>query len=161
MSNSISLKILFVIALVVFGLMSCSGPSSIVVKVKPERTEIAGALAEYLQVVDTAYELSEFWGAELTIKLKGIKKVEVPKNKVIQITILLLDENGQRVQGTGELKMLSVSEDKILSLLKKGEGVEEIYFESASGDYIAEKHSALVKKISVSSRLVEKEKVIG
>jgi hypothetical protein len=161
MKNSNRSKTFLIAALTLFVVVSCSGPSKIVVKIKPDKVEISGVLGDYLQGVDSAYQLSEFWGAELTIKLKGLKKGDVPKNKIIQIVIILLDENGKRVPGTGELKMQSISEDKVLSLLANGSGVAEIDFESASGDYVAEKHAALVKKFSVLGRFVWKEKVMG
>ena len=140
---------------------SCGGGSgkSEIAKVKPEKVEISGDLADYLQIVDNEYEITDDWGGNLSIKVKAIKALtkDEMKDNDFDLSASLLGDNGMPVSGTGEFKMEYASRDKLMSLLKKGSGEEVIQLKSGLGDYKAEEHADKAKKFSVSSTMKEKE----
>lgn len=140
---------------------SCGGGSkkSEIAKVKPEKIEISGDLADYLQIVDNEYEITDDWGGNLSIKVKAIKALteDEMKDKDFDISASLLGDNGMPVSGTGEFEMEYTSKDKLMSLLKKGSGEEVIQLKAGLGDYKAEEHAEKSKKFSVSSTIKEKE----
>lgn len=140
---------------------SCGGGSKKgeIAKVKPEKVEISGDLADYLQIVDNEYEITDDWGGNLSIKVKAIKALteEEMKDKDFDISASLLGDNGMPVSGTGEFKMEYTSTDKLISLLKKGSGEEVIQLKAGLGDYKADEHAEKSKKFSVSSTMKTKE----
>jgi hypothetical protein len=140
---------------------SCGGGSKKgeIAKVKPDKVEISGDLADYLQVVDNEYEITNDYVGKLSIKVKAIKALTEGelKDKEFDISASLLGDNGMPVSGTGEFKMEYTSTDKLISLLKKGSGEEVIQFEAGLGDYNAEEHAEKSKKFTVSSTMKTKE----
>lgn len=140
---------------------SCGGGGnqSDIAKVKPDKVEISGDLADYLQVVDNEYEITDDWGGKLTIKVKAIKQMSVEELKAndFNLSASLLGENGSPVSGTGEFTVDIGFEDKLLSLLKKGSGEEVIQLKEIFNNYKAEEHASKCKKFTVSSTMTVKE----
>lgn len=162
-------KIKVTLNLLVFAIMaatlmtSCGGGSNQkeIAKVKPETIEISGDLSGYLQIVDNEYELiDDFTYGNLSIKVKAIKAFteDEMKDKHFDISASLLGDNGMPVSGSGEFTLQSTSEDKLISLLKKGSGEEVIQLKTEFGGYNDEEHAEKSKKFSVSSTMKEKDK---
>jgi hypothetical protein len=152
---------LLVIAIMSATLITSCGEGSKkgeIAKVKPEKVEISGDLADYLQIVDNEYEITDDFGSNLYIKVKAIKALteEEMKDKDFDISASLLGDDGMPVSGTGEFYMEYTSRDKLISLLKKGSGEEVIQLKNL-GDYKADEHAEKSKKFSVSSTIKTKE----
>lgn len=148
------------VAAAVMVLTSCGGGSkNDVAKVKPESTSVSGDLSDYLQVVDSEYEVVDDWGGNLSIKVKATKPYEDGniKEKEVKLSASLLGDNGMPVSGTGEFEIEYNSKDKLNSLLAKGSGEEVIQLKAMLGDYKAEEHAEKAKKFSLSSTVKEKE----
>ena len=153
-------KLALIVTIVVGSfLISCGGnKKSAIAKVKPEKVEISGDLAGYLQVVDNEYEVTENWGGHLSIKVKALKQLAAHelKGNDFDLSASLLGDNGMPVSGTGEFKMDYNSMDKLLSLLKGGSGEEVIQLKTNLGDYKPEEHADKSKKFVVSSTMKAK-----
>lgn len=146
-------------AMMITAFYGCGNKKSAIAKVKPEKIEISGDLADYIQVIDNEYEITDDWGGNLSIKIKAVQAFteEEMKNKDFEISASLLDDKSMPVSGVGEFKIEYESKDKLLSLLKKGSGEEVIQLKALLGDYKAEEHAEKSKMFTVSSSMKEKE----
>jgi hypothetical protein len=155
-----SILLIAFIAIMITAFYGCGNKKSAIAKVKPEKIEISGDLADYIQVVDNEYEITDDWGGNLSIKVKAIQALteEEMKNKDFEISASLLDNKSMPVSGVGEFKIEYESKDKLLSLLKKGSGEEVIQLKAQLGDYEAEEHAEKSKMFTVSSTMKEQEK---
>jgi len=100
-----SLKVIVSIIIGIVLMSSCGGGKSDVAKVKPEKIQITGDLSEYLQIIDGEYEVTDNFGAHLSIKVKALKalKEDEMKDKNFELSASLLNENGMPISGTGDL----------------------------------------------------------
>ena len=91
-----SLKVIVSIIIGIVLMSSCGGGKSDVAKVKPEKIQITGDLSEYLQIIDGEYEVTDNFGAHLSIKVKALKalKEDEMKDKNFELSASLLNENG-------------------------------------------------------------------
>lgn len=154
-----SLKVFLSIIIGIVLMSSCGGGKSDVAKVKPEKIQITGDLSEYLQIIDGEYEVTDNFGAHLSIKVKALKalKEDEMKDKNFELSASLLNENGMPISGTGDLICYVNNYDKLINLLKSGSGEEIVELTSMLGEYNAKEHADKVKKFSVSSSMKEIE----
>ena len=160
MRKALNMLKLALIAIILINSYGCGNKNSSTGKVKPEKIEISGDLAKYLQVVDNEYEVTDNWGGNLSIKVKAIKQLSEYdlKGKDFELSASLLGDNGVPISGIGEFAMEYSSKDKLFSLLKNGTGEEIIQLKSTLGDYKAAEHADKIKKFVVSSTMKEKAK---
>ena len=138
-------------------------PSSKVAHIKPEKTEIAGDLMDYIEIVDNNYDITtEPWGddsaynAFISIKIKG--KKAVPDNmlnkKIPKIFLTMLDDKGKPVSNIQDFHLESYGVDqRLLELLKSGKGEDFIKFQVMTGSYNPERDAEFVKKFFASSTI--------
>jgi len=142
-------------------LISCgeSSKTSKIAIVTPEKTSVSGDLNGYIEVLDNEYELIEDWGAKISIKIKALQPYPNVNSDNFELKLLvsLLSENGMPVSGTSDLDIEYDSKEKLFSLIRSGTGEEVILLKSSFG-YSAEDHAEKVKKFSISSSLIPKEK---
>ncbi|MGJ8549402.1 hypothetical protein [Winogradskyella wichelsiae] len=124
--------LLILTILLTASLSSCGDAKKEIAKVSPEKTSISGDLGQYLQIVDNEYEVTEDWGGNLSIKVKALKPMssELLDNNDFEINASLLGSNGMPISGTEQFDIEYKSKDKLLSLLKDGNGEEVIELKS-------------------------------
>lgn len=147
-----NLKLVLVLTILV---ISCGGNNTPIVEA--DNTKINGPLSNYLEVVKGEYEITEDWGAHISIKLKALKSFpeEELNNKEIELSLVLLNDKGMPVSGTGKLSLESDEKDKLINLLKTGSGEDVFKFRSYLGDYKQEEHGKNVSKFTITSIIKE------
>jgi len=131
------------------------------VKVKAERADISGDLAEYIQVVKNKYEVvdvNKLYG-RISIKIQALQSMSLDKieENDFELSTSLLGDNGMPISGVEEFKINYNSIDKLKSLLKFGSGEEIISLETYLGGYDEEKHASKVRSFTVFSIIKKKE----
>lgn len=150
----IIIKKMLPIILIVILFIGCSkNKNGEAIKIKPEKVQINGPLNGYIEIEDNEYELTEDWGGNLSVKIKCLKPF--PANDLAKLEFILaaslLGDNGMPISGTGDLKLEGNSHEKLLNLLKQGNGTEVIQLKSMVGEYKALEQGDKVKKFSITS----------
>jgi hypothetical protein len=169
--NSIWLFLVLALSATTITLESCGSkkkrvPSTKIGKIKPEKVEISGDLKDYIEIVDSEYDITtEPWGdkedfnAYVSIKIKAKKALPANKleNKIPKITITMLDEKGNAITTISEFHLATYGIDpKLETILKDGKGEESIKFQVITGGYNPEKEADKVKKFNATSKLEDK-----
>jgi hypothetical protein len=169
--NSIWLFLVLALGATTITLESCGSkkkrvPSTKIGKIKPEKVEISGDLKDYIEIVDSEYDITtEPWGdneeynAFVSIKIKAKKAIPANKleNKIPKIFIKMLDEKGNAITTISEFHLATYSVDpKLVAILKDGKGEESIKFQVITGGYNPEKEADKVKKFNATSKLEDK-----
>jgi hypothetical protein len=143
-------------------------------KITPETTEISGDLAEYIEVVDGEYEVIQTTdydkSGEFLIKIKSKKQMPLDIIKVLEgrdpyktpladLSASLLNENKMPISGIDIFELNGNYDDKLISLLKSGNGEQVMGFTSGFNSFNIDKYGDQVKYFSVSSILkIDREK---
>lgn len=137
-----------------FAVVSCGLFGDKKVKVKPETTDVSGALRDYLEVVRGEYEINQgdLIRGELSIKVRAIKSIPPNMfNSKIILQASILDEEGMPVSGVKEFKLSSNSEEVLMNLLKAGNGTEVIHLVTDIDGFDKKEYGKKCKKFTVSS----------
>ncbi len=144
-------------------LTSCSSTPNKIARVNPEKDSISGDFSKNFIIVNNSYEVIDNYGGKISIKIKAIKNYNINElnNKVIDLTMTMLDSTGMPLSDIGDFKLNEISQEKLINLLKNGNGEEVIQFETdKSSDYDADKHADRIKLFCVSSIIKDKEQII-
>ena len=156
-----------------FLFISCSNEAEKIL-IKPEVTEISGDLAEYIEVVDGEYEVIQTTdydkSGEFLIKIKSKKQMPLDIIKVLEgrdpyktpladLSASLLNENKMPISGIDIFELNGNYDDKLISLLKSGNGEQVMGFTTGYNTFNIDKYGDEVKYFSVSSTLtIDREK---
>jgi len=143
-------------------------------KITPETTEISGDLTEYIEVVDGEYEVIQTTdydkSGEFLIKIKSKKQMPLDIIKVLEgrdpyktpladLSASLLNENKMPISGIDIFELNGNYDDKLISLLKSGNGEQVMGFTTGFNSFNIDKYGDQVKYFSVSSTLkIDREK---
>lgn len=154
-------KLLAIFVAILFAscfLTSCGsedGPGT----VTPERINITGGLSEYLEVVDNEYEISYYFGGNLSIKVRALKTIskEELENMEFNLTATILKDDGMPISGASAFQLDYNSQTNLINLLKHGHGEEILLFTSMLGDGFRQEHISDSKMFTISSSMNKKE----
>lgn len=133
------------------------GSSDEPIKVKPESTDISGAVQRTLNVVDNEYKISGSIPGKLTIKVKvdkGFAFDGTLSEKKLILKAIPLDKEGMPISGSGKFELVSEDQEKVKNMVQNLQGEAFVKFENF--DWKQRKHGDKVKTFKVSSTVKDK-----